>query len=220
MGPGQGRLSGPRVRKMQPCTAAGPLDRGPASPDCARPMTRSAQSLGAPTGRAESPYAWLRLLTAMLLGTIGGVGMWSFVVALPAVQTEFAVDRAAASLPFTLTMIGFGIGGVLMGWLSDRFGLIVPVVLGGISLALGYVLTGYATTLWQFTIAYGVLIGFGSSATLGPMDRIAEDLTARTGRETVVVDDAERPVPLVFSWATTRLDETVEELVSTGQVPA
>ncbi len=58
------------------------------------------------------------------------------------------------------------------------------------------------------------------SATLGPMDRIAEDLTRRTGRETVVVDDAERPVPLVFSWALTPLTETVEELVSTNQVPA
>ncbi|GAA1910567.1 DEAD/DEAH box helicase [Nocardioides marmoribigeumensis] len=58
------------------------------------------------------------------------------------------------------------------------------------------------------------------SATLGPMDRIADDLTRRTGRETVVVDDAERPVPLVFSWALTPLTETVEELVSTQQVPA
>jgi MFS family permease len=122
-----------------------------------------------PAHAADSAYAWLRLAASVLLSTIGGVGMWSYVVALPAVQTEFAVDRAAASLPFTLTMIGFGFGGVLMGWLSDRFGLIVPVLLGAVSLALGYVLTGYAATLWQFTIAYGVLIGLGSSATLGPM---------------------------------------------------
>jgi MFS family permease len=111
----------------------------------------------------------VRLAASVMLSTIGGVGMWSYVVALPSVQTEFAVDRAAASLPFTLTMIGFGFGGVLMGWLSDRFGLIVPVLVGAVSIALGYVLTGFATTLWQFTIAYGVLIGLGSSATLGPM---------------------------------------------------
>ena len=57
---------------------------------------------------AESAYAWLRLATALVLGTIGSVGMWSVVVALPAVQAEFAVARADASLPFTLTMIGFG----------------------------------------------------------------------------------------------------------------
>ncbi len=58
------------------------------------------------------------------------------------------------------------------------------------------------------------------SATLGPVDHLAEDLSRRTGRETVVVDDAERPVPLVFSWALTPLSETVEELVGTQQVPA
>jgi len=58
------------------------------------------------------------------------------------------------------------------------------------------------------------------SATLGPVDRFVEDLTRRNGRETSVVADAERPVPLQFTWALTPLTETVEELVSTGQVPA
>ncbi|MBO0846476.1 MAG: DUF3516 domain-containing protein, partial [Nocardioides sp.] len=57
------------------------------------------------------------------------------------------------------------------------------------------------------------------SATLGDMSRIAADLTRRTGRETAVVDDAERPVPLTFSWAMTDLSETVAELVATHQAP-
>jgi MFS family permease len=110
----------------------------------------------------------MRLAAAVLVSTIGGVGMWSFVVALPATQAEFAVDRADASLPFTMAMFGFAFGGVLMGWLVDRFGILVPVIIGAVSLALGYVLTGYAPTLWLFTAAH-VLIGVGSSATLGPM---------------------------------------------------
>src|SRR6476661_5370045 len=58
------------------------------------------------------------------------------------------------------------------------------------------------------------------SATLGPVDRFVEDLTQRTGRGTTVVDDAERPVPLSFTWAVTPLTETIEELVSSHQVPA
>ena len=58
------------------------------------------------------------------------------------------------------------------------------------------------------------------SATLGDMSEIAADLTARTGRDTAVVADAERPVPLSFSWSLDPLDETVEELVTTGQAPA
>jgi hypothetical protein len=57
------------------------------------------------------------------------------------------------------------------------------------------------------------------SATLGDMAAFAEDLTRRTGRETAVIDDAERPVPLSFSWSLTPLGETLEELVSTHQAP-
>src|SRR4051794_18352767 len=57
------------------------------------------------------------------------------------------------------------------------------------------------------------------SATLGPVDRFVEDLTRRNGRPTSVVADAERPVPLAFSWAVTPLPETLEELVATQQAP-
>ena len=88
---------------------------------------------------AESAYAWTRLFAALLLSTIGGVGMWSVIVALPAVQAEFGVARSDASLPYTMTMIGVGVGGVLMGRLSDRFGIILPVAGGAISLSVGYV---------------------------------------------------------------------------------
>ena len=58
------------------------------------------------------------------------------------------------------------------------------------------------------------------SATLGDVSEIAADLSRRTGRATAVVDEAERPVPLSFRWSVEPLDETVEELVTTGQAPA
>ena len=57
------------------------------------------------------------------------------------------------------------------------------------------------------------------SATLGDVGRFTEDLTRRTGRETVEVTSAERPVPLSFSWALTPLHETLEELLHTHQAP-
>jgi MFS family permease len=119
-------------------------------------------------GEADSPYAWLRLVVALLLSTIGGVGMWSAVVALPSVQADFGVARADASLPYTLTMIGFGISSILMGRLSDRFGIMAPVVVGTLALALGYVGAATATGLWQYTLAHG-LIGIGSAATFAPL---------------------------------------------------
>ena len=71
-----------------------------------------------------------RLAASLALSTIGGIGLWSVVVALPAIEAEFGVDRGGASLPYTATMVGFAAGGVLMGRLADRFGIMVPVMLG------------------------------------------------------------------------------------------
>jgi MFS family permease len=145
------------------------MARCPVSWQEARAMSSPAHS-AIPGDGIESTYAWLRLAAAVLISTIGGVGMWSVVVVLPAVQAEFGSARADASMPYTLTMIGFAAGGVLMGRLADRFGITVPAVAGGISLALGYLAAGNAASLWQFALAHGVLIGlFGSSATFAPL---------------------------------------------------
>jgi MFS family permease len=137
-------------------------------------MLEPAHDLGNPLTHVsdaapESPYAWARLLAALSLATIGGVGMWSVIVALPAVQAEFGVARSAASLPYTMTMICFGFGGILMGRLSDRFGIVAPVAGGAIFLGLGYGVASQATSLWQFTLAQGLFVGMASSATFAPL---------------------------------------------------
>ena len=118
----------------------------------------------------ESPYAWMRLAVSLLLMTVGGSGMYSVTVVLPAVQSEFGVDRADASLPYTLTMIGFGVGGVLMGRMADRFGVLVPVLTGAAGLGAGFIAAGLAPSLWLFSAAQGLLIGLlGTSATFAPL---------------------------------------------------
>ena len=118
----------------------------------------------------ESPYAWRRLAVSLALSTIGGVGLWSVVVVLPAVQTEFDVARGSASLPYTATMLGFALGGILMGRLADRLGIVIPLVLASIALGLGYLLAAQAPSLGQFALAQGLVIGmFGSSVTFAPL---------------------------------------------------
>jgi MFS family permease len=118
----------------------------------------------------ESAYAWVRLGISVVLSTLGGISLWSVVVVLPAVQAEFGVDRGAASLPYTLTMIGFAVGGVLMGRMADRFGVMLPALIGAVALSVGYIAGGYATSLWQFALAHGLLIAmFGGAATFGPI---------------------------------------------------
>jgi MFS family permease len=132
-------------------------------------MASIEQTIGnPPTGEAESSYAWFRLLAAVLIGTVGSVGMWSVVVALPVVQAEFNVARADASLPYTLAMLGFGLGAVVIGRLVDRFGIVLPVIGASLVLGLAFIASGLAPSLFLFALA-NFLIGVGSSATFAPL---------------------------------------------------
>jgi MFS family permease len=118
----------------------------------------------------ESPYAWKRLLASLALVSISGVGMYAIAVALPAVQAEFGITRSQASLPYSATMVGFGLGSILMGRLTDRFGVMVPVLIGAVCLGLGFIAAGASSGLWQFTLVQGLLIGLlGISAAFAPL---------------------------------------------------
>jgi MFS family permease len=116
----------------------------------------------------DSGQAWVRLALALVIGSIGSVGMWSVVVVLPVVQAEFGATRGAVSLAFTLTMLGFGLGGVATGKVTDRFGIVVAIALSISFLGFGFVIAGLSTTLWQFILVY-FLIGLGASASFGPL---------------------------------------------------
>lgn len=134
----------------------------------------------------ESRYAWMRLIASLLIGSVGSVGMWSVVVALPAVQAEFNVARADASLPYTLAMLGFGGGAVLIGRLVDRFGIVLPVVGATLLLGLSFIASAFAPSLLIFALA-NLLIGVGSSASFAPLIAdISHWFTRRRGLAVVI----------------------------------
>jgi len=117
----------------------------------------------------DGPYAWFRLAISILLSTLGGAGMWAVVVVLPAVQTDFGIDRADASLPYTATMLGFAAGNYLLGRVVDRFGIVPPVIGSALALGAGFALAALAPDIWLFSLAQGVLVGLGTAATFGPL---------------------------------------------------
>ncbi|MTI42669.1 cyanate permease [Roseibium hamelinense] len=117
----------------------------------------------------DGSYAWFRLAICIILSTLGGAGMWAVVVVLPAVQAEFGVDRGDASLPYTMTMIGFAAGNYLIGRWVDRFGIVLPVLLSALALGAGFALAGLSTGIVTFSLAQGFLIGLGTAATFGPL---------------------------------------------------
>ena len=118
----------------------------------------------------DSRASWVRLGLLLLVSSIGGVGMWSVVVMLPAVQAEFGVARADATLPYTLTMLGFAAGGVVMGRATDRLGIARVAAVAGVMLAAGYALASRTQDLLTYALVHGVLIGMlGSGALFGPV---------------------------------------------------
>ena len=123
-----------------------------------------------PLSQADSRQAWWRLLAALALMTIGSAGMYVVSVMLPAVQAEFGVTRAQASLPYTMLMLGFGLGCVLMGKLADRFGIVPVIVLGAASLGIGFVACGWVGSITSYAIVQGLFIGLlGSATTFVPL---------------------------------------------------
>ncbi|MES2412214.1 MAG: MFS transporter [Pseudomonadota bacterium] len=118
----------------------------------------------------DSRYAVMRLMITLALMTIGASGMYVVPVVMTTVQADFGVSRADASLAYTLLMIGFGLGGMLMGRLADRFGVMVPLLIGAAGLGLGYAAAAMSGSIWTFTLAHGFLIGLiGCSATFAPL---------------------------------------------------
>ncbi len=118
----------------------------------------------------DSRYAWTRLAVTLALMTIGSAAMYVVSVVLPAVQADFGVSRSDASLPYAMMMVGFGVGGMLMGRLADRFGVMVPILIGAVGLGLGFAAAALAPNIMTFALAHGLLLGLvGSSATFVPL---------------------------------------------------
>ncbi|WP_025898824.1 MFS transporter [Sneathiella glossodoripedis] len=134
-------------------------------------QTPESEALAPPTRSSyhDKPYSWFRLTVCMVIATVGSVGMWSIIVVLPLIEAEFGADRAAASLPFTTIMIGFGLGNIIVGRLVDRLGIFIPMIVSILLLTSGFYLTTLVSNIWQFAILQGVFIGLGTGACFGPL---------------------------------------------------
>jgi MFS family permease len=118
----------------------------------------------------DSRYAAWRLFTTLLLVTLGNSSMYVVAVVLPTVQAEFGVNRADASLPYTLMMICLGLGGLWTGRWADRFGITRVLQLGAVAVCSGFVLAGLSGSIWTFGLAHGLLLGLlGGASTFAPL---------------------------------------------------
>ena len=124
----------------------------------------------APAELIDSRYAFWRLVVSLCAMLMGSSCMFAVAVVLPEVQAEFGVSRSEASLPYTLMMIGFGVGGVFMGRIVDRWGVTVSLLIGSAGILIGFVWAGLSQSIFAFAIAHGLFLGLlGTSATFAPL---------------------------------------------------
>lgn len=116
----------------------------------------------------DSQQAWFRLAIIFTMSVIGTAGMWSVVIILPNIQSEFALDRAASTYPYVATMFGYGIGNVIIGRMLDRIGIKKPIIFALSLLVASYILSIFVRDVFFLSIIQ-FFLGFSAAAFFGPM---------------------------------------------------
>ncbi len=117
----------------------------------------------------DSRQAAWRLLVTLGLVVLGNSSMYVVSVVLPTVQTEFGIDRASASLPYTFMMVCLGIGGLWTGRMADRHGLMKVLWIGALAVAGGFLWAAQSGSIWTFGLAHGLLGLLGGASTFAPL---------------------------------------------------
>ncbi|OUS36385.1 MFS transporter [Rhodobacterales bacterium 56_14_T64] len=116
----------------------------------------------------DSRYSWTRLIVTLAIAMVANVGMWAVIVILPAVEVEFGASRAEASLPYTLTMIGFAVGNLVIGRLVDRVGVTLALNGAALMIAAGFALSVLAPSITILSLTH-LLLGLGTAVGFGPL---------------------------------------------------
>jgi MFS family permease len=125
--------------------------------------------------RTKIFYGWIIVAVAMVVTCVGFGAMFSLGVFLQPMAATMGWSRTGISTAALLNFLGMGVGSFVWGALSDRLGTRAVVLIGGVLLGFGTVMASQATTLVQFQVYFGVIVGFAAGSLYAP-------LTATTSR--------------------------------------
>ena len=116
----------------------------------------------------DSRYSWTRLSLTLFVATVINAGMWVIIVIMPAIEAEYGGTRAMASLPYTLTMVGFALGNYVIGRAVDHFGITASLIVAATMTAIGFGLATLSSSLLVLSFTQ-FLVGFASAVGFGPL---------------------------------------------------
>jgi MFS family permease len=114
-------------------------------------------------------YRWVIVAIGALMTCVALGVMFSLAVFLDPLAKDTGWSRAGISAAMTVNFLVMGAGAFGWGALSDRFGTRIVVLIGAVLLGLAMVLASRATSLLQFQVIYGVLVGLAASTFFAPM---------------------------------------------------
>src|SRR5262245_20863948 len=117
----------------------------------------------------ETRASWVvAVLSLVILGVSFGA-FWIAVVALKPIAAEMGGARSVPAFASALAWFGAGLGGIGMGWLADRYGVRLTVMVGGTMIALGLAISSLGQT-WQLYLGHGLFMGLlGNSGLDAPV---------------------------------------------------
>jgi MFS family permease len=117
----------------------------------------------------ESSYRWVIVAVGALMTCVGIGAMFSLAVYLAPMSVDTGWSRAGISSAMTLDFLGMGVASFGWGAASDRFGTRVVVLAGALLLGLGMLLASRTTSLIEFQLTYGILVGLAAGSFFAPM---------------------------------------------------
>jgi MFS family permease len=118
-------------------------------------------------------YGWVVLAAAFVIITMAIGTLFTLGVFLKPIEDSMGWSRSGIGAIGLFNWIVMGMGGVVSGFISDRLGTRRVVLVGGVLLGLGLVLSSHVQQVWHFYVTFGLLVGAGVSAFYVPLTVLA-----------------------------------------------
>ncbi|MFN4016985.1 MAG: MFS transporter [Reyranella sp.] len=117
----------------------------------------------------ERSYGWVIVGAGALMGCVAIGALFSLAVFLQPMSEATGWSRTGISSAMTLDFLTMGVAAFGWGALSDRFGPRIVVLSGALLLGLGLALASRASSLLEFQLIYGIVVGVAAGAVFAPM---------------------------------------------------
>jgi len=114
-------------------------------------------------------YGWTIVFAGLVLSLIMYGVVDAFAIMFKPISEEFQWDRGTVSASSMINWLSFGVGNLVFGTLTDRFGSRRVMIFGGLLFVLATALMSQIHSIWHLYLFFGVIMAFGRSAAGVPL---------------------------------------------------